>query len=104
MQIDYDDYEDFLVDRSDGDYLKAQQDGHYNQDCSEYEAECPQSVFGVNSINFAAVIIIIIIIINHLFDPKCTSQKRYFIMTAMVGNQSCSLNCPLSIITNKYDK
>jgi hypothetical protein len=55
MQIDYDDYEDFLVDRSDGDYLKAQQDGHYNQDCSEYEAECPQSVFGVNSINFAAV-------------------------------------------------
>ncbi len=57
MQIDYDDYEDYLVDSSDGDYLKAQQDGHYNQDCSEYEAECPQSVFGVNSINFAGVVL-----------------------------------------------
>jgi len=49
VQIDYDDYESYLVDsRMDNDYIRAQQDGHFYQDCSNYEEECPTSLFGVN--------------------------------------------------------
>ncbi len=43
-----DDSEGHLTKRSGNDYLLAQQDGHYNQDCSEYEAACPDSFFGVS--------------------------------------------------------
>ena len=48
LQVDeYHDFENHLTKRSGSEYLRAQQDGHYNQDCSEYEAACPDSIFGV---------------------------------------------------------
>ena len=48
LQIDYQDFEGNLADQLNSDYLRAQQDGHYNKDCSEYEAACPTSIFEVN--------------------------------------------------------
>ena len=48
FQIDYDDYDNYLVDRADGEYVRAQMDGHYHQECSHYHDECPTSFFGVN--------------------------------------------------------
>ena len=50
FQIDYDDYDSYLDrdDRVGNDYIRAQQDGHFHQDCSYYEEDCPTSLFGVS--------------------------------------------------------